>query len=145
MVLAGLTFGLSFLHLGVAAAPVALTIAAAKAVLVILFFMELADSRATPRFAMAVALLLLIILLSLAAADVLTHMVPVLPPGWGGKASQNSRFEARSSAGVLSPSRNSELADRHLGRTQRLIRNPYWTKQALVETLVPLAPGQFLL
>jgi|GEM_PF-5039950 len=63
------------------AAPVALTIAAARAVLVILFFMELADSLAAPRFTMAVALLLLVILPALAADDVLTRMVTALPSG----------------------------------------------------------------
>ena len=80
LALAGLTFALSLLPLGALAAPVALTVATAKAALVVLFFMELSRSRTAPRVALLLALLLLVILLALAAADALTRIAPALPP-----------------------------------------------------------------
>lgn len=80
LLLAALTFGLSFVPLEVFAVPVAMLIATAKATLVVLFFMELAGARATPRLAFALALLLLVTLLALATTDVVTRPIPALVP-----------------------------------------------------------------
>lgn len=80
ILLAGLTFGLSFAPLGSFSLPVTLGIATAKGVLVILIFMEMVDTRVSTRLALIVSLFLLAIFLGLAAADVLTRQVPALSP-----------------------------------------------------------------
>jgi|GEM_PF-2752505 len=81
LLLAGLTFALSFIPSDPFATPVALGIAMVKAVLVVAVFMEFLDARATPRLAFVVSLLLAAILTTLATVDVLTRRVPALPPG----------------------------------------------------------------
>ena len=79
--LAALSFALSHVSLGAAALPIALAIAIAKAALVVHFFMELSDARASAILAFASGLLLLAILLVLAVADVDTRAAPpLLPP-----------------------------------------------------------------
>jgi caa(3)-type oxidase subunit IV len=81
LLLAGLTFALSFAPLGAFSMPVTLAIAAAKGALVVLLFMELVGTRLSPRFALACSLLLLAVLLALASADVLTRHAAALAPG----------------------------------------------------------------
>lgn len=80
LLLAGLTFGLSFAPLGAFSLPVTLGIATAKGVLVILIFMEMVGTRVSTRLALISALFLLAIFVALAAADVLTREVPALSP-----------------------------------------------------------------
>lgn len=80
VVLTGLTLGLSFAPLGVFHVPVALLIAVAKAAVVILIFMHLAEHGGTNRVAIALWLLLLVILIALTAADVATRGIGVRPP-----------------------------------------------------------------
>lgn len=80
LLLAGLTFGLSFVPLHLFAVPVAMLIATAKATLVALFFMELVGTGTTPRLAFALALLLFVTLLALATTDVVTRPTPALVP-----------------------------------------------------------------
>jgi caa(3)-type oxidase subunit IV len=81
LLLAGLTFALSFAPLGALSLPVTLAIAAAKGTLVVLLFMELVGTRVSPRLALSCALLLLAILVALVSADVLTRLAAALPPG----------------------------------------------------------------
>jgi cytochrome c oxidase subunit 4 len=83
MLLAGLSLALRFAHLGGYGTLAALGIAAIKALLVALVFMELAYERATVRMAFAAGLALLAVMLTLMIADVLTRTVPPLdnPPG----------------------------------------------------------------
>lgn len=81
LLLAGATFGLAFLPLGASSPLIAMLIASAKALLVILFFMELFRSRLSPRAALILSLLLLGILMGIALIDVLTRYPPALPPG----------------------------------------------------------------
>lgn len=80
LLLAGLTFGLSFLPLDGFSAPVALLIAIVKGALVVFIFMEMLGARVSSRLALTCALLLLATLLLLASADVLTREIAALPP-----------------------------------------------------------------
>ena len=75
------SWAVSYVHLGAAALPVALLIAGAKAVLVVLFFMELAAEPFTVRATAIVATSLLTILVLLTVLDVVTRdEAPLLPP-----------------------------------------------------------------
>lgn len=80
LLLAAASFGLSFVHLGVMAVPAAMAISLAKAVLVVLFFMELVVQRFTTRVVVVGALLMLMLLISLMVADVWTRHPALLPP-----------------------------------------------------------------
>lgn len=81
--LAGLSLALRYAHLGTFGVPVALLIAAVKAALVAVFFMEILVEHVTVRFAMSTGIILLGILLALIAADVVTREPAPLtnPPG----------------------------------------------------------------
>jgi cytochrome c oxidase subunit 4 len=83
MALAALSLGLRFAHLGGLGMPAALGIAAVKAVLVGLVFMELAFEKASIRLAFAAGLFMIAVMLALMIADVVTRAVPPLenPPG----------------------------------------------------------------
>ena len=81
LTLAALSFAFSHVGLGAFALPVAIAIAIAKAALVVHFFMELSDARASAILAFASGIVLLAILLALAVADVETRAAPpLLPP-----------------------------------------------------------------
>jgi cytochrome c oxidase subunit 4 len=81
LVLAAVSFGLSFLSLGVFTIPAALAISAVKATLVVMIFMELVASRASARIAIVASLLLFATLLSLTLLDHATRATPpMLPP-----------------------------------------------------------------
>lgn len=73
VLLTAVTFGLSFLHLGAFEVPVSLGIAAVKAALVLLFFMELIEESVSSRLALASGVVLLAILIAFAAADIMTR------------------------------------------------------------------------
>jgi cytochrome c oxidase subunit 4 len=83
MLLAGLSLSLRFARLGTFGMPVAIAIAAAKALLVVLVFMEFAHEKATVRWAFLAGLVMVALLMSLMIADVMTRAVPPLqdPPG----------------------------------------------------------------
>jgi cytochrome c oxidase subunit IV len=83
MLLAGLSLGLRFAHLGSFGMTAALVIAAVKAVIVGLVFMELAFEKPSIRFAFAAGLLMIGVMLALMIGDVVTRAVPPLanPPG----------------------------------------------------------------
>jgi cytochrome c oxidase subunit 4 len=72
----GTSWALSYVDLGHFALPVAITIAAAKAVLVALFFMELVSERFTVRVPVIVAGLLIALMIGLMAADIATRFRP---------------------------------------------------------------------
>lgn len=70
MALGALSFGLSYLPLGDLQTPVALAIAAVKAVLVILFFMHVLEQKGTMWMYLVLAVLLLSTLVALMALDI---------------------------------------------------------------------------
>ncbi len=73
LVLAAATTGVAFLDLGVGSALAALLIAAAKTILVILYFMHVRFSSAITRLFAAVGFAFLLILVALTMSDVLTR------------------------------------------------------------------------
>ena len=79
MVLLALTTGLAFAPLGAATLFVSLTIAAAKALLVLLLFMELKAGNALVRTYAAAGFFWLLIMIALTAADY-THRTDVRVP-----------------------------------------------------------------
>jgi cytochrome c oxidase subunit 4 len=83
LLLAGLSLALRFAQLGSFSFPVALGIAALKALLVAIFFMELLTEKATVHFAFLAGLTLFTLMLVLIVADVLTRGTPPreAPPG----------------------------------------------------------------
>jgi len=79
------SFALSYAPLGATALPVALVIAAAKAALVALFFMELARSTLSLKLTILSAITLLVILIGFMVGDVATRgRPPLIVPGGGG-------------------------------------------------------------
>jgi cytochrome c oxidase subunit 4 len=76
MLLAVLSFLLSYAHLGRFAAPVALVIAVAKASLVALFFMELVAERFTIRIVLVTAVAWVFLLMGFMVADIRTRQIP---------------------------------------------------------------------
>jgi cytochrome c oxidase subunit 4 len=76
----GLSFALSLLPLGAAALPVALGIAAVKAVLVALFFMELVAEGLVMKLPLLVAAALLAVLIGGLVADITGRDAPPLLP-----------------------------------------------------------------
>lgn len=75
-----LSFGLSYVHTGAWEMPIALLIAAAKAALVLLFFMHLVEVKPIHAFVLVVAGSLLSLLLLLVGADVASrHTFPPAP------------------------------------------------------------------
>jgi cytochrome c oxidase subunit 4 len=79
--LAALSLVMSFAHLGAAGIPVALAIAAAKAVLVALIFMELLVEKPAFRIVLGVVVFFFVLLIGLVWADVDTRTIaPLAPP-----------------------------------------------------------------
>ncbi|MBX3258220.1 MAG: cytochrome C oxidase subunit IV family protein [Labilithrix sp.] len=75
------SFALSYVHLGAASLLVALAIAALKAALVVMFFMELVGEGLSMKLTLAAAGGLLAVLVGLMVADVATREPPpLLPP-----------------------------------------------------------------
>lgn len=84
-----LSFALSYVHLGAAALPVALGIAAIKAVLVVLFFMELLHEGLSMKLPLVAACALLATLILLIVTDVgFREPPPLLPHGSHGDRPQ---------------------------------------------------------
>ena len=80
--LTALTTGVAFINLGRLNTDAALTIAVAKMLLVILFFMHVRYSSGLTRIVIVAAFLWLAILLSLTLSDVLTRHWSPIPSGW---------------------------------------------------------------
>jgi cytochrome c oxidase subunit 4 len=77
-----LSFVLSYAHLGAAALPVALVIAATKAALVVMFFMELLRESLSMKLTLLAAGGLLAVLIGLMVADLVTREpAPLDVPG----------------------------------------------------------------
>jgi cytochrome c oxidase subunit 4 len=74
------SFALSYVNLGAAALPVAIAIAAAKALLVFSIFMELVLEPVSVKLALAAALSMIALLVGLMATDVATRPSPPLLP-----------------------------------------------------------------
>ena len=75
-----LSFALSYVHLGAAALPVAIGIAAVKAALVVAFFMELVHASLSMKLTLLAAAGLLATLIGLLVADIATREPPPLVP-----------------------------------------------------------------
>ena len=75
-----LSFALSYVHLGAAALPVAIAIAAVKAALVVAFFMELLHGSLSMKLTLLAAGALLALLIGLMVADIVTREPPPLAP-----------------------------------------------------------------
>ncbi len=81
VVLAALSFGLSYVRLGGFEVPLAMAIAVAKALLVLMFFMHLFEHRFVYGFAFLIAVVFILILVSFTAFDVITRPhIPIVPP-----------------------------------------------------------------
>ena len=80
VVLACVSFGLSYADFGRGSLAIALAIAAGKAALVGVFFMEIGRESASFKLALLAAVLLVATMLGLVAADVETRGTPPLPP-----------------------------------------------------------------
>jgi cytochrome c oxidase subunit 4 len=80
VVLAATSFGFSYLDLGPWEFPIALGIAAVKALLVALFFMHLVEHTFSSRLAIVTASVFVVLLISLVALDVTTRRPPPLRP-----------------------------------------------------------------
>jgi cytochrome c oxidase subunit 4 len=83
LLLAGASFALRFAHLGDAGIPVAMGIALVKAVLVAIFFMEIAAEKPSIGLAFATGITFVAILIVFVVADIVTRSVPPFtsPPG----------------------------------------------------------------
>ncbi|MBL0694417.1 cytochrome C oxidase subunit IV family protein [Comamonas sp. JC664] len=79
--LAALSFGLSRLHLGAWAVPVALGIALVKAALIAGFYMHLTERPGGPRLVVGTAGVFVVILVGLVLAEASARIWPTLPPG----------------------------------------------------------------
>lgn len=77
--LTAVSYGVSYLPLGVFGLPVGLGIATVKVLLVALFFMHLVHAEPAERFAALVMVVMVAVLIGLAAADVLTRQPAVDP------------------------------------------------------------------
>jgi cytochrome c oxidase subunit 4 len=78
LLLAGFSLAMRFAHLGGAGYVVGLGVAAVKACLVAVFFMDILAEKVTVRLAFATCLSLFALLLALVLADVLTRSSPAL-------------------------------------------------------------------
>jgi cytochrome c oxidase subunit 4 len=88
LVLWAVSFAVSYVPMGAASLPIALAIAALKAILVALFFMELVRETLSVKVTMLSAVLMTATLIAFMVADVATRDTPpLLVPGAGSAAS----------------------------------------------------------
>ena len=80
LALAGLSYGLSFVALGELGLPIALAIAACKALTVLFVFMEFGGLPTSAKLAAGAALLMVALLVGLMVADIATREHAPLPP-----------------------------------------------------------------
>ncbi|HEY5241170.1 MAG TPA: hypothetical protein VIJ22_06890 [Polyangiaceae bacterium] len=78
LVLAGFSLAMRFAHLGTAGYVVGLGVAAVKAVLVVVFFMEILLEKVTVRLAFVTCLFMLAVFLAFVVGDVVTRATPPL-------------------------------------------------------------------
>jgi cytochrome c oxidase subunit 4 len=79
LLLTALSFGASYLHLGVAEIPVALGIAFIKASVVVLVFMHLAGGIFAYRLALLIGVVFVGLMLAFTLLDLLTRGAPITP------------------------------------------------------------------
>ena len=79
LLLTAASFGASYLHLGAAEIPVALTIAVVKASVVVLVFMHLAGGIFAYRLALIIGVLFVGIMLAFTLLDLLTRGAAIVP------------------------------------------------------------------
>jgi cytochrome c oxidase subunit 4 len=103
MLLALLSFGLSYLPLGRLEGPLALGIAAMKGALVVLFFMELIGQRASNKIVLITGVVWLLLLATLTTADVLTRPTPPLVPPVAGELPLPQGLAPRAGAPASQP------------------------------------------
>jgi caa(3)-type oxidase subunit IV len=91
------TFIVSGLHLGGWALPVALAFGFAKALLIVVFYMELKHHHGGSRFALAISVLFVLVLIGFVLGDVSDRFRLAVPPGthWvpEGPGSPANRFQ----------------------------------------------------
>jgi cytochrome c oxidase subunit 4 len=75
------TFLLAEVRMGEWSFVVAMLIAFTKGMLVVLFFMHLADQKGASRLTLGIAILFVLLLITLSCADVSTRFPLALPPG----------------------------------------------------------------
>lgn len=90
VVLWAVSLGLSYADLGAAGLPVAMVIAVAKAMLVLMVFMEIVRESTSVKLAFAAATVLLTILVGLIIGDIGTRERPPLAPFGTEPASRSS-------------------------------------------------------
>jgi cytochrome c oxidase subunit 4 len=78
LTLTGVSFGVSYVHLGTLNIPVALAIASVKAILVVLIFMELAVEKFSVQVTLVISFVFVALLIGLMVADVVTRAAPPL-------------------------------------------------------------------
>ena len=108
LALAALSYGLSFVHLGKLGLPLALAIAACKAVTVLFVFMGFGGLSTSAKLAAGAALLMVALLLGLMVADVATREQAPLPPPTAGSTARAAAMayglrEADLSAPIRAP------------------------------------------
>lgn len=115
LALAGLSYGLSFVALGRLGLPLALAIAACKALTVLFVFMEFGGLPTSAKLAAGAALLMVALLVGLMVADVATRERAPLPPPrtslrprggatpYGEPAEGRQRARSRATASLSSP------------------------------------------
>ncbi|MCK6547756.1 cytochrome C oxidase subunit IV family protein [Myxococcota bacterium] len=83
IVLAAISYGVSFLPLGAWETPVAMLISAAKGTVVLLIFMHLLEQATINAVVMIIATAMVVLLISLVGLDIVTRVPPpALPPEW---------------------------------------------------------------
>jgi caa(3)-type oxidase subunit IV len=108
LALAGLSYGLSFVQLGRLGLPLALAIAACKALTVLFVFMGFGGLSTSAKLAAGAALLMVALLLGLMVADVATREPAPLPPP---KASARADTTLSSPPNkITQPARNSQTS-----------------------------------
>lgn len=95
LALAGLSYGLSFVQLGRLGLPLALAIAACKALTVLFVFMGFGGLSTSAKLAGGAALLMVALLLGLMVADVATREPAPLPPPKASARADGTTFGAR--------------------------------------------------
>lgn len=83
IVLAAISFGISFLPLGAWETPAAMAIAVAKGFVVLMVFMHLLEQASINAVVMIIATAMVVLLISLVGLDIVTRVPPpALPPEW---------------------------------------------------------------
>jgi cytochrome c oxidase subunit 4 len=80
MALWGVSWGMSYVDLGAASLAIAFGIAALKAVLVVLFFMEIIHEKTSIHATVVTGLAMIVVMITFIVADIRTRDAPLLAP-----------------------------------------------------------------